>query len=414
MTHSRRLIPVLGVLLIAFSGFAQGPGPSGTKSIPTKSLSEYAGKLPAAQSPQIQIRLSADNVNPVAGQNVHFTVTGTERFKGLQYDFDWGDFQKVSSAQPAGDHAYSQPGSYSAQVTVRLAAAVARIAIPGNQLTITVQQPRVPSTLELRANPASAPPGEPIKFTATLTPPDASAKYHFIFGDETEEDSANREIGHAYKNARDYRPVVTAFIPGREETVSSKPVLVKIVPIVPAKLHVTVLPERPISGQDFVMVAQMDPASRNDTFHFDWGDGSSFSSFGMNVRATHAFQIDGEHTVIVTASERGADLNPQRKKITVVVVPSTPPPPAPRWPWWLLGGLAAVAAVLVLRRLLRLPVPQGLHFKPGAGPAEHRMSGIRPSGPHISVTLKPGMDPGSDRMIFSEGPAPDQEEHHAR
>lgn len=406
------LISALGVLPVAFFAIAQEPAK--TPSIKTKRLSDYVGKVAGAQGSKVRIRLSADNLNPVAGQNVHFTVTGTEGFKGLQYDFDWGDSQKTSAQQPVGDHVYAQPGSYSAQVTVREAVAIARIAIPSNQLAITVAQPLVPVTLELQANPLKAAPGDLVRFTATLTPPDESVRYHFIFGDETEENSPSSEITHAYKDAGDYQPVVTASVPGREETYSSKALLVEIRPVAvtEVKLKADLLTVRPTLGQEVAVSAWLEPPSKSTTFHFNWGDGLDSDVVGTRVQATHLYQESRKYEVTVSVSRKGVD------PAIVLVGVAAPRPSESPWPAWLLGLLvaaAAVAATLGVSRLRRPPPPSppGLHFRPGADPDEHRMSNLPPSGPHISVTLKTGTDPGSDRIIFPKADTSDQEEHHA-
>lgn len=179
-------------------------------------------------------------------------------------------------------------------------------------------------------------------FTAELNPPDESARYHFNFDDGGEVGSGTNKVAHRYQEARDYHPTVVATL-GKGETVTSEAIT-------------------------------------------------------LTIRAV----------AIVPPGPTGPTQGPKRKEKQRPVLPNRPePPPHPFWRsssrWLVVLGLAFVA-VAGWRLVRRITSPK-LRVIPYSVGGVHQIAASKhlQSGPHISLTLRPGMGAGEHRMIFPQG-----------
>jgi PKD repeat protein len=373
---------------------------------PLKVPAGFAGQIPKPPPSLPGLTLTADLDSPFEGQNVHFTATWSQPVSQPNYRFEWGDGQHIDSGQPSADHSYAARGRYTVRVLAKAIVNKRVVLIRSNDLSISVSQapPRedlpVPT---LSANPPRSQAGEAITFTAALDPRVGPAQYHFYFDDGTDEGSERSQIAHIYERPGVYRPYVKALLGQGDETVTSNAIEVTIQPReVSPVLTVTLLTEQPIAGQYVTVAARLDPPYRVVRYEFDWGDGSSLEGGGADGRASHNYAVAKLYTVRVTARTRGRDTDPAVGSLTILVErPAWSPPPGTTAGLLVLLIVAGAAVGWHLRQRARAT----------ARPADSlRVTGHPDPGSHIlrmeqvssgaSLTLKPGMDAGADRITF--------------
>ncbi len=302
---------------------------------------------PASQVPPRlpALTLRVNLPNPLPDQNVHVTATWDQQIYRMQYHFDWGDSQYTDNRQPEADHSYSRSGSYTVRVTASGIANDRVVKVESNELKITVGQQQISAApmLTLLAKTPDAHVGNPVTFIATLSPPMAARYYHFNFDDGTESDSYNNEIVHSFRREGDFHPTVTASIVGIDQVVASQTIKVTINAMLPQTIP------KPTAGPGRHVHKEQPPESTGWVL--------------------------------------------------------TRPAWNPTFGQYLLALLAtgiAVASWRLFRRRRGTNIPRcelRITGYPDAG--VHAVAHMNQSGPHLSLTFKPGMDPGTDQVIFS-------------
>jgi PKD repeat protein len=374
---------------------------------PLKVPARFAGQIPKPPPSLPALTLTADPDSSFEGQNVRFTATWSQRVSGPSYRFEWGDGQHRDSDQPSADHSYAARGRYTVRVLATAIVNKRVVLIRSNDLSISVSQapPRedlpVPT---LSANPPRSRTGEAITFTAALDPRVGPAQYHFYFDDGTDESSERSQIAHIYERPGVYRPYVKALLGHGDETVTSNAIEVTIQPreVIPI-LTVTLLTEQPIAGQYVTVAVRLDPPYEGVRYEFDWGDGSPLESGGADGRASHNYAAAKLYTVRVTAQTRDRDTRPTIGSLTIPVqkAPWSPPPGATAGLLVLLI-VAGAAVGWHLRQRARASArsADSVRVTGHPDPGSHRISRMEQVSSSVSLTLKPGMDAGADRITF--------------
>jgi len=371
-----------------------------------------------------QLTLRADNLNPLPGQSVHFAGTWSDKVYRRRYRFEWGDGQSTPSDGPEADYAYPAPGVY----VVRLFAFSASPALASrepetasNQLTVVVAARVLPPVPEpevtLRADRPEALVGEPVRFVAIVSPPSVQAHFQFVFGDGHRQNSLGREIEYSYAREGEFQPWVSASIDGGNRTVTSAPIRLTVGPAptrpIP-RLNVEPLSTDLVADEDVQLRAWLDPPQDGARYQFRWGDGSGPDSAGADGVGRHRYARPGSYTVLVTAST--VQRYPAPLEQTVVLVISQPAwsPTLGQLLLALIGG----GAVFGLARWLvkpKVPAPPAeFHITGFTGSSVHQLASIDRPGPHLSLTLRPGVDSAAHEVVFPKrAAASDPEEHRA-
>ena len=130
----------------------------------------------------LNVNLTADPPRPTAGDIVVFSATVTGSTVPIaRYEWDFGDGASVTTTGNVVDHVYTTTGARTARVTV--------FSIENDrgtsQTTLIVAPPRLAVTLVVA--PVVADAGQPITFTATVSPATAViVRYEWSFGDAGE------------------------------------------------------------------------------------------------------------------------------------------------------------------------------------------------------------------------------------
>jgi PKD repeat protein len=139
----------------------------------TASSSRTITVADAAQPPVVE-SFDHSPTDPAPGEYVDFTADATDPDGGVltQYDFAFGDGGTTFSSLPSANHAYDDPGEYTAEVTVTDADGLTAT----GQTTVSVTAPIEPV---IDVSPTEPGVGETVTVDATATTAPASATYQW-------------------------------------------------------------------------------------------------------------------------------------------------------------------------------------------------------------------------------------------
>jgi len=281
------------------------------------------------------------------------------------------------------------------------------VLIQSNDLTISVSQAQPRENLPLptlSVNPSTPHPGEAVTFTATIDPSVGPPQYHFYFGDGSDERSETAHITHVYERPSVYRPYVEAILGHGDDTRSSAPIVLTIRPqeMIP-RLTVSLLTQQPMAGKYVTVEVRLDPPNKDARYEFDWGDGSPPKIGAENGRAAHIYAVATRYTMTAWAKTR--DIAPASSSLVIDIQKA---------PW--SPSLGPIAGLVVL--LLAAGSTVGWQLKRRGRSSARPTDGLRvighpDTGSHLilrldqasqdlslSLTLRPGIDPGADRITF--------------
>ena len=133
--------------------------------------SDPTSNPPPAPAPAVAIK-AVQPQSPVAGQSVSFAAQGEG--SGLSYSWTFGDGATADGVNVS--HTFSQPGSYTATVTVKDSTGRSATATAN----LTVSAPALTAVVTASSKEAAA--GQPLSFTAQQLP-QAGVTYRWSFGD---------------------------------------------------------------------------------------------------------------------------------------------------------------------------------------------------------------------------------------
>jgi hypothetical protein len=266
----------------------------------------------------------------------------------------------------------------------------------------------------LLVNPSRALVDEPITFTAVLDPGITPPQYHFYFDDGSDEGSEGNQIVHSYRQAGEYHPYVAASFGHGDEIVNSAQIQVAIdAPLAEVKPQLTValVTREPTTGRNVTVEASLESPHESVRYEYDWGDGTLPEDAGPSSLATHKYKEARLYTVRVSAWTRGKhkDRNNNEKEtgpvtgsVQVFVQRAWwPPDPTNALLVLLLGAGVAVGSYLA-RHIRTQPRPEANNLRvtghPDAG--QHRISNMGRTDSRISLTLRLGQYPSTDRITF--------------
>ncbi len=387
----------------------QGQEFVGGRQIVSNELLLNVAQPPAPPPPVApKLSLTANTFNPQANQRVHFTASFDQPVGSTRYRYAWGDGQSYDSEAPQADHAYSVPRSYKVQVLATGIVNDRSFRSESNELVMTVAATALPPppapqpSATLNADHHSARIGDSIRFSAFLNPQAPSLRYHFVFGDGNQQDSQSNEVVYSYGLAGHFQPRVSISIEGQNQVVTSPAIqlaISKVPPPVAPRLRVEVKSENLQPGIDVVLQASLAPAQEGASFQFDWGDGSPLSRAGVNGVSVHRYAQQGRYPVLVSASIEEGYLAPEDQRLILVILP---PSGGPTLLEWILIAAGAAVMVDVVRRIYRKYSSRrlGLHYTAFPDAGVHTVTHVNPSLPHMSLTLRSGMDSAEHEMVL--------------
>jgi PKD repeat protein len=333
---------------------------------------------------------------PAPNQTVHFTASWDRKPYVEKYTFDWGDGQTSQAGAPEASHSYAVPRTYTVHAIANITWNDETIAITSNDVAVEVAAPLPQRVARLEPDRRNARVGEPVTFTATVTPPSPVVRYHFAFGDGAEQDSSSNQIVHTYEQARNVQAAVTATIDGTDAPATSGLLELTIGPrVVKPRLGI-ILHGNFIAGEDMTLQASLEPFHEDARFQFDWGDGTPREKVGVQGGATHRYARKGTYNATVTAWIGRAESSQVEKSVILIIQ-------APPIPWLIiLAGLGAAgtAAYLIKRGLGHRPPGPGFRVAAFPGTSDHNIARMDRSVARLSLTLNPGMDAARHNLIF--------------
>jgi len=410
MQWFRRTIPLL-LCLIAAVQAAQGPSSSqalAQMNYAAVAAGQRKNVSPAdiarqyQRQPGIQGQLTLTPASQTTATNVPVTVTANcgSGFSCAGFHFVWGDGNEEDSTTASASHVYSDPQSYTvyatAQVrpiyTIMMASQKPPPPLKSNPVTVAVTAPQV-SVVTLDASPSRVRVGDPITFTATLTPADPDAKFAFNYGDDSLSPPGSNIGTHVYQSAKDYQVTVTAYNSDNNVVGNSNAVPVSVAAAPPPTLTVEAAP-----GQDFItgkpirFHASTSPAPPDIQYQFHWNDGTPDEIAGADGLAVHVFANPGNKQVTVTGLTAAVFAGPVNGQTGLMVKPPWPPI------WLLLLALAALAtAGTGVGKWIKT---RGVHMKTTQLTSTHQVRLTGGSYPQVSFELDSGLERAEHSVMF--------------
>ena len=396
--------------------------------------------VPRPKPPALQVALNSYPPAPYAGQSDRITATPTYPISNARYQFDWGDrTPSTTSNEPQAPHTYVNPGTYNVIVQVRALANDNDVAAR-NTLTLLVNPPPPPppptptpaptptptytaptptptyttptpttsptptptsptptpnTTLTLTASQTHALPGQPINFTVASDPPTGFTQFQYQFGDADPPGIPGPNgVQHAYSQPGTYYASASTQSADGQSTLTSNEVQLQIAAAPLPELTLDLVTANPVAKGSTVLDASLDPRDADETYRFDWGDGTPADSVGILGRGSHTYANPGSYTVSVIATTNGGNI-PGQKEITVSPPTSPPIPILPIVIALLLAGTIAGWAYHHFR------APTGeLHTTFGVSHTASNQLSIPTSAPHLALTFKNGVEASDHNIRF--------------
>lgn len=370
--------------------------------------------IPKITQPSLHISLTSNPGVPYAGQTDYFTVTPNYPTSNAKYLFEWGDkTPSTPSNEPQAHHVYTNPGTYNVIVQVRALANDNEVATR-NTLTVVVNPPPPPPrtiptptqtytptpppnpTLTLTSSQTHALTGQPITFTVASDPPTGFTRFQYQFGDtEGPGIPGPNGVQHAYTQPGTYYASASTQSADGQSTLTSSEVQLRIDPAPLPELLLTLVTANPVATGSTVVDATLDPREPDETYRFDWGDGTPAETVGIIGRASHIYATPGQYVLSVVAITVSGDI-PGQKPITEGTPP--PPPPPPIIP---IAIAVLIAGALAGWAYHHFRTPTGeLHTTFGVSRTASNEISIPTSAPHVALTFKSGAEAPDHHIRF--------------
>jgi PKD domain len=260
--------------------------------------------------------------------------------------------------------------------------------------TYTTPTPTPNTTLTLTASQTHALPGQPINFTVASDPPTGFTQFQYQFGDAEPPGPAPNGVQHAYSKPGTYYASASTQSADGQSTLTSNEVQLQIAAAPLPELTLDLVTASPVAKGSTVLDASLDPRDADETYRFDWGDGTPADSIGILGRGSHIYANPGSYTVSVIATTSDGNI-PGQKEITVAAPTSPPIPILPVAIALLLAGTIAGWAYHHFR------APTGeLHTTFGVSHTASNQLSMPTSAPHLALTFKNGVEASDHNIRF--------------
>jgi len=177
----------------------------------------------AASPPQVEplsVTLTADKTNVAPGDTITFVAMLQPDSPDAQYAYDFGNGSLPMTGGPEVSYPFEKDGDYDVRVTARVGERKAQSEQP---VHITVHETKIEITVSWE--PLHPVPGQPVTFTARVTPDDpsiANGPYYFYFGDKAKPKASGDVYTQAFAKTGTY-PVTVTMMAGHGHTIKNDP-----------------------------------------------------------------------------------------------------------------------------------------------------------------------------------------------
>ena len=217
------------------------------------------------------------------------------------YAWDFGDGTAATTSGPTTSHAYAQPGSYTATLTV-----TDSYGQTSSAATQTVIVSDAAAVAAIGVFPTTPSVGTVIAFTGTRTgdPDDATATYSWRFGDGTQASGAS--VTHVYEEAGTYTVVLTVTDSDGQASAKQRVTVAPLAYRASAPSAVFAAPSGGAGSPVAFDAGRSSDPNPGGTLSYRWtfGDGG----VGAGVHASHAFRA-GTWTVTLTVTDNASGLS---------------------------------------------------------------------------------------------------------
>jgi PKD domain-containing protein len=271
---------------------------------------------PPTPTPIPNVKLTVTPIQVEVNRPVSFSAQLSRRYPNIKYRFVFADgsdtgWQDNSNAT----HSYRSPNTYKAYVDIGVLSNGSIKQAGGSQresIKVT-ESSRVSATVKLSANPTSVETDKAVTFTARVTPQSAGAKYRFDFGDQSPPTAwqESPRTTHRYKSARKYSARVEVRGTNRNSPTSTinDSVTIEVSGKSDEKsaVDLKVVPGSVLVGVPVFFQAVPSAANSRARYRFDFGDGSSATTWSSDPVQTHIYSAAGRYPAFVEMAESGTE-----------------------------------------------------------------------------------------------------------
>ena len=271
--------------------------------------------------------LPASPIIAIPGQSVSLDGSDSTAATGgtiRSYTWNFGDgTAPITAGSPSATHVYSNPGTYTASLTVTDNLGVT--ASTAAAQTVIVDQPDAaftPSSATLAPNAVGT-----FDAGGSSDPVGTVTDYSWNFGDGPSQDAGDStSVTHGYGQRGSYAVALTVTNSYGQLATTTHTVTVDNAPTAAFTPSATVANTGAAVGFDGGASAAMTGGSIAD-YSWSFGDGSSQDT-GATATATHSYAASGTYTVSLTATDDLGMSATVSKQVTIQA-PPTPPAPTP-------------------------------------------------------------------------------------
>jgi hypothetical protein len=300
---------------------------------------------PSATIPEVKLSATPTSVKP--DDLVNFKAELSHNYPNLKYRFEFADGLPTNwQDSPVTTHRYRPPGTYRAYVDIGLgnSRSVKRV---GGSLRRSIEvTSRRPDTIgvQLTANRLTVRANEEVTYQAQAVPARPNLRYHFDFGDGSRATAgqAGSRAKHVYSVPGTYSARVE--VRSGQQSVSSKPLSIKVGPERPASIEVNLLvvPRSVPEGFPVYFKVTAKPANSKTRYRFNFGDGPQPSAWKASREETHVYLKAGTYPTFVEITGKPAEgiISGNTEEVTVMpgfAGPTKEPTPSNERPTPLTG-----------------------------------------------------------------------------
>src|SRR5436305_3721874 len=266
-----------------------------------KPVDPQSGTSQPSRIPDVKLSANPNRIAP--GNQVNFTAQLSFRYPSVLYRFVFGD--KTDSgwqASPAAMHSYSSEGNYEAFVDIGVGKREPLKRSNRVQIQVIPRQTQ-PGPVELLVNPSPADVGSQVILKARIDSREPNLRYRFSYGDNSPPTAwqLNPQTAHTYSAAGTYTVRVEVGLMnlraiGTANRRASRQLEVR--PLLPISVSLDANPTRLEPGGSVSFKATANPANRNLSYHFDFGDGSQ-GRWQTTPQANHTYSKAGNYSAHV-------------------------------------------------------------------------------------------------------------------